>query len=138
MPIDRITVMCFGASYGVALALELLQLLRPRGIQRLLGMVLAGAGILAHTLFLVVQQPPLSTQFGSLLFLAWILAVFYLYGSVHHGRLAWGVFVLPLVLGALAAHVRGSRTEMIPRATHPMFEQQPQKYCEIVLDFLAA
>jgi len=44
---------------------------------------------------------------------------------------------LPLVLHALAAHVKGSRTEMISGATHPMFEQQPQKYCEIVLDFLA-
>jgi ABC-type transport system involved in cytochrome c biogenesis permease subunit len=32
-------------------------------------------------------------------FLAWILAIFYLYGSIHHRRLAWGVFVLPLVLG---------------------------------------
>jgi pimeloyl-ACP methyl ester carboxylesterase len=42
-----------------------------------------------------------------------------------------------LVLHALAAHVKGSRTEMIAGATHPMFEQQPQKYCEIVLDFLA-
>ena len=44
---------------------------------------------------------------------------------------------LPRVLRALAANVRGSRTEMIAGATHPMFEQQPQKYCEIVLDFLA-
>jgi len=43
---------------------------------------------------------------------------------------------LPQVLRALAAHVKGSRTEMIAGATHPMFEQQPQKYCEIVLDFL--
>jgi pimeloyl-ACP methyl ester carboxylesterase len=45
---------------------------------------------------------------------------------------------LPQVLHALAANVRGSRTEMIPGTTHPMFEQAPQKYCEIVLDFLAA
>jgi pimeloyl-ACP methyl ester carboxylesterase len=45
---------------------------------------------------------------------------------------------LPLVLRALAAHVKDSRTEMIAGATHPMFEQQPQKYCEIVLDFLGA
>lgn len=44
---------------------------------------------------------------------------------------------LPRVLRALAANVKGSRTEMIAGATHPMFEQQPQKYCEIVLDFLA-
>ncbi len=46
--------------------------------------------------------------------------------------------VLPLVLHSLAANVKGSRTEMIERATHPMFEQQPQKYCELVLDFLGA
>src|SRR5260221_1756177 len=45
---------------------------------------------------------------------------------------------LPQVLHALAANVKGSRTEMIPGATHPMFEQTPQKYCEIVLSFLAA
>jgi pimeloyl-ACP methyl ester carboxylesterase len=45
---------------------------------------------------------------------------------------------LPQVLRALAAHVKGSRIEMIAGATHPMFEQQPQKYCEIVLDFLNA
>jgi pimeloyl-ACP methyl ester carboxylesterase len=46
--------------------------------------------------------------------------------------------MLPKVLRALAANVKGSRTEMIPNTTHPMFEQAPQKYCEIVLAFLAA
>ena len=44
--------------------------------------------------------------------------------------------MLAKVLHTLAAHVAGARTEMIPGATHPMFEQSPQKYCEIVLDFL--
>jgi pimeloyl-ACP methyl ester carboxylesterase len=45
--------------------------------------------------------------------------------------------MLPKVLHSLAAHVQGSRTEIIPGATHPMFEQAPQKYCDIVLNFLA-
>jgi hypothetical protein len=45
--------------------------------------------------------------------------------------------MLRKVLHTLAAHVAGSKTEMIPGATHPMFEQAPQKYCETVLDFLA-
>jgi pimeloyl-ACP methyl ester carboxylesterase len=45
--------------------------------------------------------------------------------------------LLPKVLHTLAAHVKGSKTAMIPGATHPMFEQAPQKYCEIVLEFLA-
>jgi pimeloyl-ACP methyl ester carboxylesterase len=44
---------------------------------------------------------------------------------------------LPQVLHTLAAHVPNSRTVMIPNTTHPMFEQSPQRYCEIVLDFLA-
>ena len=44
--------------------------------------------------------------------------------------------LLPKVLHALAAHVAGSRTEMIAGATHAMFEQAPQRYSEIVLDFL--
>lgn len=45
--------------------------------------------------------------------------------------------LLPQVLRVLAAHVKGSKTAIIPDTTHPMFEQAPQKYCEIVLEFLA-
>jgi esterase len=44
---------------------------------------------------------------------------------------------LPAVLRALAAHVPNSRTAMISGASHWMFEQAPQEYCEIVLEFLA-
>jgi pimeloyl-ACP methyl ester carboxylesterase len=42
------------------------------------------------------------------------------------------------VLHALAAHTANSKIEMIPAATHAMFEQAPQKYCEIVSKFLAS
>ena len=45
--------------------------------------------------------------------------------------------VLPKVLHTLATHVAGASTATIPGATHPMFEQAPQKFCEIVLKFLA-
>ena len=45
---------------------------------------------------------------------------------------------IPKVLHALAAHIPNARAEMIPGTTHPMFEQAPQRYCEIVLDFLAS
>jgi pimeloyl-ACP methyl ester carboxylesterase len=45
--------------------------------------------------------------------------------------------LLPQVLHTLAAHVAGSRTAIIPGTTHPMFEQAPQKFCDIVLEFLA-
>ena len=45
--------------------------------------------------------------------------------------------LLPKVLHTLASNVPNSRTEMIAGATHPMFEQSPQTYCKIVLEFLA-
>jgi ABC-type transport system involved in cytochrome c biogenesis permease subunit len=99
MVIERITIFCFAASYGVALALELYQLFRPRRVYRWLAAGFGTAGLLAHGLFLAVQRPPLASPFGSLLVLAGILAVFYLEGSIHHRRQAWGAIVLPVVFG---------------------------------------
>jgi pimeloyl-ACP methyl ester carboxylesterase len=43
---------------------------------------------------------------------------------------------LPVVLRALAAHVPGARVEIIPKATHAMFEDDPTGFCKAVLDFL--
>jgi ABC-type uncharacterized transport system permease subunit len=103
--IEGITFFCIEASYAVALAVELVYLFRPRPVQRLLGTASGMAGLLAHTLllartlFLADEPYSLASQTGSLLFLSWILAVFYLYGSIHHRRFSWGVFILPVVLG---------------------------------------
>ncbi|HEY3796458.1 MAG TPA: alpha/beta hydrolase [Bradyrhizobium sp.] len=44
---------------------------------------------------------------------------------------------LPAVLRALAAEVRGARTAIIPDTRHWMFEQAPQQFSKIVLEFLA-
>jgi ABC-type transport system involved in cytochrome c biogenesis permease subunit len=100
--VEGITLFCFLASYGVALALEVLYLLRPRPVTRLVSLGFGAAGLLAHTLYLAHQRPALAWQFGWMLFVAWILAIFYLYGSIHHAKFAWGVFVLPLVLGLVS------------------------------------
>ena len=43
---------------------------------------------------------------------------------------------LPLVLRALSAKVAGARVAMIEGAGHWMFEQAPQRYAEIVMEFL--
>jgi pimeloyl-ACP methyl ester carboxylesterase len=43
---------------------------------------------------------------------------------------------LPAVTRALLPHIRGARHEMIAGASHWMFEQDPQKFCAIVLGFL--
>ena len=103
--LERITVLCFGASYAVALVLELLQLVRPRPVQRVLSLAFGCAGLFAHTVYVTIQPLELATAFGSLLFLAWILAVFYLYGSFRRSRSAWGPFVLPVVLGLIVLAV---------------------------------
>jgi ABC-type uncharacterized transport system permease subunit len=97
--LGRITVFCFAASYAVALFLELLRLLVARPALRWWALGCAVAGLVAHTGFIVVNRLPLQTSFGSLIILAWILAVFGIASAVHHRRQAWALFVLPLVLG---------------------------------------
>ena len=107
--IGNIAIRCFAASYAIALALELLQVLLGRRSLRIVSLIFGAAGLLAHTLYVIVHtvfyreldvQPlSIADPQGSLLLLAWILAIFYIYGSAHYQRLAWGLFVLPIVLG---------------------------------------
>lgn len=99
---NRVTVVCFLASYALALGLELLHLWLERAFLRWAALAAGAAGLVAHTLYLYARQPPLIWQFGWMLFVAWILAVFYLCGAIHHRRQSWGVFVLPLLLGLLS------------------------------------
>jgi ABC-type uncharacterized transport system permease subunit len=96
---NRVTLVCFAASYAVALGLELWRHFRPREIVRILAVLFGAAGLFAQTIYLAGQQPRLLWPAALMLFLAWVLVVFYLYGSLHHRRLAWGAFVLPVVLG---------------------------------------
>lgn len=98
---ERVTIFCFAASYGVALALEVWHQLQPRPILRVISVIFGAAGLLAHTIFVFVQPLSLAGPLGSILFLAWILAVFYLYGTVHHNQFSWGLFVLPLIVGLI-------------------------------------
>jgi ABC-type transport system involved in cytochrome c biogenesis permease subunit len=121
--VGNVTLFCFAASYATALLLEVLHQLWPRPALRLLGVGFGAAGLLAHTIYLAVQKPPLAWQFGWMLFLAWILAIVYLYRAIHYPRLAWGLFMLPLVLGLVclaAAFGRPSEaTESLPAGLSP-------------------
>ena len=93
-----ITHLCFGLSYLSALGLELVQQFRPARVVRLLSLFFGVAGLLAHSIFLVAHHPNPASAYGSLLLLAWVLSVFYLYGSFHTQGRSWALFVLPLVL----------------------------------------
>lgn len=108
--IENITVMCFAASYATAFALELWHLARPRPILRIIALCFGAAGLLAHVIFLIVQSAmtqtlPLGSPTGSLFILALVLAVFYVGEAIHHGRIAWALFVLPVVLGLIGLGV---------------------------------
>src|SRR5947209_7563432 len=96
--LHHVTRFCFGASYAVAFLLEVAQALKPRPLLRWLSLGFGAAGLFAHTLFLIFRQPTIAAPFGSLLLLAWVVAVFYFYGTMHHRGQAWAVFVLPLAL----------------------------------------
>ena len=84
--------------------------MRPRPILRIVALAFGAAGLFAHVAFLVMQclvidKLPLGSPTGSLFFLALILAVFYVGEAIHHRRIAWALFVLPLVLGLIGLGV---------------------------------
>jgi ABC-type transport system involved in cytochrome c biogenesis permease subunit len=101
--LQGVTHACFGLSYLIALVLELARLIWPRagGGWRLAALAFGAVGLLTHTYYIIAQQPTPAAPSGSLLLLAWVLALFYFYGTIHHARQAWAVFVLPVVIGLL-------------------------------------
>jgi ABC-type uncharacterized transport system permease subunit len=97
-PLQGITHACFGLSYLLALGFESARMAWPAVGWRIAALVAGAAGLFAHTVFIAYHQPTLAAPYGSLLVLAWVLALFYYYGTIHHARQAWAVFVLPLVI----------------------------------------
>ena len=110
---DHVNVFCFAASYAVALALELWHLFRPRPILRLIAIGFGVAGLVAHLIYLVWQigiakDLSLGSPTGSLYVLAFILTVFCGGEIIHHQRVAWPLFVLPVVLGLIGLGFRAN------------------------------
>ena len=106
--IAGISLTCFAASYGVAWALELTQLVWPSARRRVLMLAFVAAGLLAHTLYLgyrVVEfsASPLSSSFDWCLVAAWLLIIAYLYLAWCYPRAALGLYMLPLALALVAA-----------------------------------
>jgi len=112
--ISRISVVCFAASYLVALACEASRLLFRSGVRGAVMVGFAAAGLLAHTLFLgwrAAHEPavPLSSPYDWYLLAAWLLAAASLWLTVSNPRTPVGLFVLPLVLGLIGAAELSSR-----------------------------
>ncbi|MEX0677799.1 MAG: hypothetical protein WD063_12030 [Pirellulales bacterium] len=106
--ISGISLTCFGASYGVAWALELGKLFFRSGVRQLLTLVFVLAGLLAHTLYLGYRAveysaTPLSSSFDWCLVAAWLLVAAYLYLSYYYPRAALGLYMLPMALALVVA-----------------------------------
>ncbi|MBX3414931.1 MAG: cytochrome c biogenesis protein CcsA [Pirellulales bacterium] len=107
----QIQIICFAASYSVALALEVTRLFLRSGLRGAAMVAFAGAGLLAQTIFLAQRAAqtavPLSSEFDWYLVAAWLLVVLYLYLMYYHPRAPLGLFLLPVVLAliGIAAYV---------------------------------
>ncbi|MEE8451343.1 MAG: cytochrome c biogenesis protein CcsA [Thermoguttaceae bacterium] len=105
--LSGVGIVCFSASYAVALALEVSRLLFRSGVRGVAMLGFAGAGLVAQSIYLYYrfaksQGHPLSSEHDWFLIAAWILVLVYLYLVYFHPRTAFGLFLLPLVLGLIA------------------------------------
>lgn len=122
--IDRLSVLCFGGTYALALLAELARVAVRSDWRWRLTLALTGLGWIVQTAYLAnlaVRHGglPISTAFQSLLALAWILAAIGLYLMGRAPRTAAvGAFVLPVVLalvaiaGFMPAHSRLDWTQL--------------------------
>ena len=112
--ISGISVVCFAASYLVALVCEASRPLFRSGLRGAILVGFATAGVVAHTLFLAwraANEPavPLSSAFDWYLLAAWMLAGGYLWLLVANPRTQVGLFLLPVVLALVGAAQLSSR-----------------------------
>jgi len=107
--LDKVSVFCFLASYAVACLLELTQFLRRSTAMRWSAIAFTGAGLVAHTAYLVVRSrqhdlpPLLGSTHDWLLVFAWLAVVLFLGIQIWNGELSIGIFCLPVVLGMVVA-----------------------------------
>ena len=106
--IDRLSILCFAGTYGLAFLAELARFVSRSRIRWYVATTLMALGWLVQTAFLAnlaIQSPVLlvTTPFESVIMLSWIVALIGLYLMIHWPKhIAAGIFVLPLVLGLVS------------------------------------
>ena len=118
--LSGISITCFAASYAVAWLLEFSRLFFQSGARRAVMIGFGGAGLFAHTLFLIHRGyvtfvSPLSSWHDWCLVGAWSLAALYLYLALLRPKNPVGLFVLPCVL-ALVGFAALASQEPFPEA----------------------
>lgn len=106
--IDRLSVLCFAGTYGLALLAELLRFFVRSSLRWYIATGLMALAWLVQTAFLAnlaINNPMVlvTTPFESLIVLSWIVALIGLYLMVRSPKpMATAMFVLPVVLGLIA------------------------------------
>ena len=143
-----IQVICFAATYAIALALEVAGLVWLRSAwRRWLVLAVATAGLVAHTWYLgaraaAVPEAPLASHFDWFLAAAWVVAVVYLAISFYYPRSSMGLFLLPVALALTGAALPASR-EPLASFEAPRFWGRVHGVClmlgtvGVILGFLA-
>ncbi|MDA7980245.1 MAG: cytochrome c biogenesis protein CcsA [Pirellulales bacterium] len=104
--LDKITILCFAASYLVTLGLEATRFWFRSGVRGALMVGFSTAGLVAHSMYLAALWTksgvtPLFSEYDWYLSAAWILAVIYFYFLCARPKNSLGLFFLPLVLGLI-------------------------------------
>jgi len=115
MDLSRISIICFAASYAIALVMDCMRLFSRVKLRATWALIPVCAGLLAHVLyiFFLVRDSssgvtPMPSWYHWCLVSAWVLAAIYLGLALSHKDSAIGVFLLPLVLAIIGlAHLRG-------------------------------
>lgn len=116
-----ISLVCFSASYAVALALEISRLFFRMPVRLMFIIGFTSAGLVAHTLYLMHRAQtaaaglPLSTWYDWYLMAAWILAATYLAILVRKPQTNVGIFMLPIVEVLIAVAFSFQNYQPFPR-----------------------
>lgn len=120
MDLTRISIVCFTASYAVALVLEVASLARRFGWHRAVMLGFLFAGVFAHGAYLAIRAGgeaiPLSSPAEWCLLSALALASVCLFAAFAAPRTATGLFLLPLVLALVGASALASDEPIAPRS----------------------
>jgi hypothetical protein len=125
--ISGISVVCFAASYAVALGCEASRLVFRSGVRGIVMIGFAAAGLVAHTLFLgwravTESAVPLSSPADLYLLLAWLLAAGYLWLTLANPRTPVGLFLLPIVLALVGV------ATFAPDAPSPLLQDSTSRF----------
>ena len=116
--VGGISIVCFAASYAVALCLEISRLFFRVSLRTAVMVGFVAAGILAHSIYLGREAQdglgggsPLSSWYHGCLILAWLLAIALLIISLRSQRSSIGLILLPTILVLVAV------AQAFPRAS---------------------